>query len=272
MPTEPRRKRACPTVRHAASQTGSSRSDRPIMRAARWSIVSVILPPWDRAGDRSGCARSSCAGPGCCAICSFPSLPARLPREDFLHGDGLELLALAFLPKEIIERGELGGRTDDFLLSDRTLLPGHVGLLHFSNSRFLQGGTLGVLPRSSHFTASAVLKFASTWDWTVSDEPQTIGIGFPEAPHQFRTRNGWDETQQAVGIQQNRRKINEANHSPAAHNGLVPGSSPGGPTNNKKKKEEINVDDKWLRSHLASFRCYPAPASPHDVQRQSMSP
>src|SRR6185312_4215151 len=55
-----------------------------------------------------------------------------LPRKDFLDGDGLEPVALAFFAKEIIERGEFGGRTDYFLL------PRHIGLLHFSNSRRLR--------------------------------------------------------------------------------------------------------------------------------------
>jgi len=55
-----------------------------------------------------------------------------LPRKDFLDGDGLELVALAFFAEEIIERGEFGGGTDCFLL------PRHIGFLHFSNSRLLR--------------------------------------------------------------------------------------------------------------------------------------
>src|SRR6266480_3670126 len=63
---------------------------------------------------------------------------AALPREDFLDGDGLELVALTFFAEKIIERGEFGGETDCFLLPGHILLPGHVGLHHFSNSRFLR--------------------------------------------------------------------------------------------------------------------------------------
>ena len=58
-----------------------------------------------------------------------------LPREDFLGGDGFELVPRAFFAEEIIERRELGGRTDYFLLC------GHISLRHFSNSRFLRRAT-----------------------------------------------------------------------------------------------------------------------------------
>jgi hypothetical protein len=49
-------------------------------------------------------------------------------------------------------------------------------------------------------------------------------------PHQFRTRNDLAETN-AIERGRKRSKINEAGRYPAAHNGLVAGSSPAGPTN-----------------------------------------
>ncbi len=48
-------------------------------------------------------------------------------------------------------------------------------------------------------------------------------------PHQFRTRNDLAETN-AIERGRKRSKINEAGRYPAAHNGLVAGSSPAGPT------------------------------------------
>jgi hypothetical protein len=57
------------------------------------------------------------------------------------------------------------------------------------------------------------------------------GSAFGRGPHQFRTRNELAKTQRTQSNPKRKRsKNNEAGRYPVAHNGLVPGSSPGRPT------------------------------------------
>jgi len=64
----------------------------------------------------------------------------------------------------------------------------------------------------------------------VHDTGAVLGSG-SQPPHQFRTRNDLIKTPtNATESKRKHSKINEADHYPVAHNGLVAGSSPAGPT------------------------------------------
>jgi len=70
-------------------------------------------------------------------------------------------------------------------------------------------------------------------------ENDAAPVSHQKQPHQNATN--------AIEIEQKRGKINEADRYSAAHNGLVAGSSPAGPT------KEI----KWLSSSLATMNRRP---------------